>query len=160
MRRLYRNEKGSVPFTACFVLAVMVLTMCLMLWVTTEISVISARNHIKNELANVSVRISEDTYRAMSEGDLDEYYRVLTSDASYQAELKQIVLDGIATSADLDADTCRVSGITLLFEKKPDGIEYILRSRVECRLALFGDERAVRSEQIELTGSQKIKGRD
>ena len=157
MMKLLRNREGSIPFLAAFVLAIMVLLMCLMLWTTSQISLISVRNHIKEELANVSIRISEDTYTAMSEGNLGEYYRVLASDTVYQAELKQLVIDGITSAMDLETANYKVSDIDLTFHQNSDSIDYVLTCNVECYLTLLGDRRTIRAEDIVLTGSHKIK---
>lgn len=158
MRKLFRSQDGNVVFTAAFVLAMMVLLMCLMLWTSSQITMISVRNHIKNELANVSVRISEDTYTAMSEGNLEEYYKMLASDLSYQTELEQMVIDGIKSAMDFETANYKVSDIDLSFQQNPDSIDYVLTCDVECYLTLLGDSRTVLAEEIRLSGSHKIKG--
>lgn len=158
MRKLFHSQDGNVVFTAAFVLAMMVLLMCLMLWTSSQITMISVRNHIKNELANVSVRISEDTYTAMSEGNLEEYYKMLASDLSYQTELEQMVIDGIKSAMDLETANYKVSDIDLSFQQNPDSIDYVLTCDVECYLTLLGDSRTVLAEEIRLSGSHKLKG--
>ena len=158
MRKLFRSQDGNVVFTAAFVLAMMVLLMCLMLWTSSQITMISVRNHIKNELANVSVRISEDTYTAMSEGNLEEYYKMLASDLSYQTELEQMVIDGIKSAMDLETANYKVSDIDLSFQQNPDSIDYVLTCDVEYYLTLLGDSRTVLAEEIRLSGSHKLKG--
>ena len=84
MMKYLKNDRGDfgVPFIACFILAMVILMVQLMTWVSAEVTCLCIRNTVKNELTNVSIRISEDTYRAMREGNLTEYYRTLTDDDS------------------------------------------------------------------------------
>lgn len=107
MIRYLKNERGDsvVPFTGFFVMAMVILLAQLMMWVSAEITFINIRNSVKNELTNVSIRISEDTYKAMREGNLNAYYETLTSDASYQAELQQMIRENIASAMPLETSS-------------------------------------------------------
>ena len=48
MKRL--DERGNVIFPACFVLAMTVVLLCLMLWMSSQITMMNVRNEIKNEM--------------------------------------------------------------------------------------------------------------
>ena len=54
MKKYLRNENGNIPFIPCFVVAMMVLLVSVMVYVTAEINCIHVRNTIKNELTNVA----------------------------------------------------------------------------------------------------------
>ena len=155
MKRL--DERGNVIFPACFVLAMTVVLLCLMLWMSSQITMMNVRNEIKNELANVSIRISEDTYAAMSEGSLASYYAVLSSDRVYQNELKQIVVNGIKSTMDMENDNYKVSDISLDFIKHDDSIEYVLTCNIEYYLSFLGDSRTIKTEDVRLTARHNIK---
>ena len=93
MMKYLKNDRGDfgVPFIACFILAMVILLVMLMTWVSAEVTCLCIRNTVKNELTNVSIRISEDTYRAMREGNLTEYYHTLADDAAYRSDLESLV---------------------------------------------------------------------
>ena len=59
MMKYLRNERGDsvVPFTTFFVMALVILLVQLMIWVSAEINCIVIRNTVKNELTNISIRI-------------------------------------------------------------------------------------------------------
>ncbi len=160
MTRYLKNERGDsvVPFTGFFVMAMVILLALLMMWVSAEITFINIRNSVKNELTNVSIRISEDTYKSMREGNLDAYYDTLTSNTSYQAELQQMIRENIASAMPLETSSYQVEDIALNFQKNGDNIEYTLICNVEYYVSLFGDARTIRAEEIELTGRHYIKG--
>lgn len=159
MIRHLKNERGdfSVPFTTLFVMAMVILLVHLMTWVGAEITFINIRNNVKNELTNVSIRISEDTYKAMREGDLDAYYHTLSSDTAYQGELQQLIRDNIASAMPLETSSYKVEDIALTFHQNGDNIEYVLTCNVEYFVSLFGDDRTIRAEAIELSGRHNIK---
>jgi hypothetical protein len=159
MMRYLKNNRGDfgVPFTACFVLAMVILLVMLMTWVSVEVTCLCIRNTVKNELTNVSIRISEDTYRAMREGNLTEYYHTLTDDTAYRSELESLVKNKIASAMPLQTETYKLDNITLTFAENGDNIEYILTCDVEYYVSLFGGNRTVREESIMLTGRHNLK---
>ena len=159
MIRYLKNERGSsvIPFTALFAMAMVILMVLMMMWVSAEITFMNIRNSVKNELTNVSIRISEDTYNAMREGNLHAYYQTLTSDLSYQSALQQMIRENIASAIPLETTSYRVEDIALTFQQNADSIEYVLTCNVEYYVALFRDNRTIRAEAIELTGCHNIK---
>ena len=159
MMKYLKNDRGDfgVPFIACFILAMVILLVMLMTWVSAEVTCLCIRNTVKNELTNVSIRISEDTYRAMREGNLTEYYRTLTDDAAYRSDLESLVKTKIASAMPLVTDTYKLDNIALTFAENGDNIEYILICDVEYYVSLFGDNRTVREESIELSGRHNLK---
>ncbi len=128
-----------------------------MLWMSSQITMMNVRNEIKNELANVSIRISEDTYAAMSEGSLASYYSLLADDRVYQNELKQIVVNGIKSTMDMENDNYKVSDISLDFIRHDDSIEYVLTCNIEYYLSFLGDSRTIKTEDVRLTARHNIK---
>ena len=160
MIRYLKNERGDsvVPFTGFFVMAMVILLALLMMWISAEITFIGIRNSVKNELTNVSIRISEDTYKAMREGNLNAYYETLTSDDFYQAELQQMIRENIASAMPLETSSYHVEDIALTFQENGDNIEYVLTCNVEYYVSLFGYARTIRAEEIELSGRHNIKG--
>ena len=154
-----RNERGDsvVPFTAFFVMALVILLVQLMIWVSAEINCIVIRNTVKIELTNVSIRISEDTYKAMREGNLREYYRILTDDVSYKEELRQLVISNINAAMPTQTENYKVDNIELTFSQNADSIEYIVTCDVEYYVSLFGDVRTIRTEEIEIGGKHNLK---
>lgn len=158
MMRYLRDERGaSTPFVLCFVLAMVILLVLLMTWVSAEINCIAVRNTIKNELTNVSIRISSDTYRAMREGNLAEYYRILTRDEAYRTELERLVESKITEAMPLETESYKVDDISLSFSQSGDNVEYIFTCDVEYYVSLFGDNRTVREEAIKLSGKHNFK---
>jgi hypothetical protein len=159
MMKYLKNNRGDfgVPFIACYILAMVILMVMLMTWVSAEVTCLCIRNTVKNELTNVSIRISEDTYRAMREGNLTEYYHTLTDDAAYRSELESLVKNKIASAMPLQTETYKLDNITLTFAENGDNIEYILTCDVEYYVSLFGGNRTVREESIMLTGRHNLK---
>ena len=105
----------------------------------------------------MSIRISEDTYAAMSEGSLASYYAVLSGDRVYQNELKQIVVNGIKSTMDMENDNYKVSDISLDFIRHDDSIEYVLTCNIEYYLSFLGDSRTIKTEDVRLTARHNIK---
>lgn len=159
MMRYFKNERGDsvVPFTAFFVMAMVILLVLLMMWVSAEITFINIRNSVKNELTNVSIRISEDTYKAMREGNLSEYYHTLTDDETYKGELRDLVVSNINTALPMETENYKVDNIELTFSENADSIEYIITCDVEYYVSLFGDARTIRTEEIEIGGKHNLK---
>ena len=113
-----RNNRGDfTPFTVCLILALNILLALLMMWLAFQINCSNVRNAVKNEFTNVSVRISSGTYKAMREGNLTEYYRKLTENSSYKAELEDMVKTNIAAEIPLENDNYKVSHINLKFRQ-------------------------------------------
>ncbi len=157
MRKYLQNDRGSIPFVTAFVVAMIVLLALLMMWVSAEIHCIGIKNNVKNELTNVSIRISEDTYKAMREGNLDEYYRTLTHSSSYRNELKNLVKTKITETMPLETESYKIDDINLRFEENGDNIEYIFTCDVEYYVSLFGDQRTIRKDAIEFSGKHSMK---
>ncbi len=159
MKKYLKNERGSVPMplTPFIVVAIVILLSFLMTWISAEITFTGIRNTVKNELTNVSIRISEDTYKAMREGNLAAYHETLTSDDTYRSELEALVKEKIETAMPLTTDNYVVDNISLTFSENSDSIEYVFHCDVEYYLSLFGDHRTVREDSIELTGKHNIK---
>lgn len=159
MIRYLNNERGSsvIPFTALFAMAMVILMVLLMMWISAEITFMNIRNSVKNELTNVSIRISEDTYNAMREGNLHAYYQTLSSDRSYRNELQQMICDNIRTAMPLETESYRIGDIALTFRENEDSVEYVLSCSVEYYISLFGDARTIRTEEILLNGRHNLK---
>ncbi len=154
-----KNEKGSVPIplTPFIIVGLIILLSMLMTWISSEITFIGIRNTVKNELTNVSIRISEDTYKAMREGNLSAYHDTLSGDAAYRAELETLVKTKIADAMPLTGNNYTVDNISLTFSENGDNIEYVFHCDVAYYLSLFGDNRTVREDAIELTGKHNLK---
>lgn len=157
MKYIKNNRGEFTPFTVCLILVLNILLALLMLWLSFQINCSNVRNAVKNELTNVSIRISSDTYKAMREGNLSEYYRRLSGNVEYEAELEDMVKTNIAASIPLENDNYSVSNIDLKFRQNSDSIEYIITCDVEYYIALFGDRRTISAEDIELTGRYNLK---
>lgn len=159
MTQYLKNERGtsSVPFTPFFVVAMVILLALVMMWMSAEITFINIRNTVKNEMTNVSIRISEDTYKAMREGNLNAYYQTLTSDISYQGELQQMIRKNIESAMPMKTASYHVEDVALSFQKNGDNIEYILTCNVKYYVSLFGDAKTIRAEAIKLSGRHHIK---
>ena len=159
MIRYLKNERGDsvVPFTGFFVMAMVILLALLMMWISAEITFIGIRNSVKNELTNVSIRISEDTYKAMREGNLNAYYETLTSDDSYQAELQQMIRENIASAMPLETSSYQVEDIALTFQKNGDSIEYVLTCDVVFFINIIGDMKTVQTAPLSFSGRHAIK---
>lgn len=159
MKKYLKNDCGAsvVPFTTFFIVALVILLVQLMIWVAAEINCIVIRNTIKNELTNISIRISEDTYTAMREGNLSEYYRILMDDEGYREELHKLVVSNINAAMPTQTENYKVENIELIFIENADSIEYIITCDVEYYVSLFGDVRTIRTEEIEIGGKHNLK---
>lgn len=159
MMRYLRNERGSstVPFTAFFIMAMVILLVLLMMFISAEVTFINVRNTVKNELTNISIRISEDTYTAMREGNLSKYYRILTEDKGYRAELCEMVMSNINAAMPTKTKNYKVDNIALTFAENTDSIEYIVTCDIEYYVSLFGEARTIRMEKVEIGGKHNLK---
>lgn len=158
MKNYLVSEKGfGTVFTLLFLLAMLILLTCFMTWAGTEITMLRVRNAMKAELNNLAVRISEDTYHAMREGDLDAYYHHLTTSAVYQNELLSMVREHLSESVAEESKTYKLSGLQLTFRAESEAVVYTLTCSVDCYLSLFGAPITIRADALSLSGLHNTK---
>lgn len=159
MKNVLHNEKGSVNvYTVFFLLALIILLALFMTWTGTEVTMIRVRNAMQTELSNLAIRISDDTYQAMRENNLDAYCERLTTSSVYQNELLGMVRDNLTKEITEETETYKLSGLKLSFQTEDECIVYTLTCDVDCFLSLFGEPVTVRAEKMSLTGLHNTKG--
>ena len=157
MKRL-RNEDGSVSvYTVFFLLSFIILLALFMTWTGTEVTMLRVRNAMQAELNNLAIRISDDTYQAMRENNLDAYCERLTTSTVYQNELLGMVRDHLTQEIAEETETYQLSDLKLSFQTEDDCIVYTLICDVDCYLSLFGEPVTVRAEQLSLSGLHNTK---
>ena len=97
-----RNTKGEfTPMIAVIIVAVSMILAVALFLAGIEIQVMGIKNAVKAELASLSIKISDDTYQALREGDFEAYRDKLNSSSSYISGLysRIISLPAIPMSA-------------------------------------------------------------
>ena len=159
MIKYLKNERGDsmISFTVFFSMALVILLVQVMIWLSVEINCIMVHNAVKNELTNIAVRISEDSYTAMREGNLNAYYQMLVDDTAYKAELREMIITNINYITPLQTNNYKIDNVELSFIEHMDSIEYVVVCDVEYYVSLFGDMRTIRTGEIRIGGKHNLK---
>ena len=159
MIKYLKNERGDsmISFTVFFSMGLVILLVQVMIWLSVEINCIMVHNAVKNELTNIAVRISEDSYTAMREGNLNAYYQMLVDDTAYKAELREMIISNINSVVPMQTDNYKIDNVELSFVEHMDSIEYVVVCDVEYYVSLFGDMRTIRTNEIRIGGKHNLK---
>ena len=127
-----RNENGSFLIWApIIVIATAILLANIITFMGAQITAYNIQHTIRNEMVNIPIRISEDTYKAMREGTLEEYILKLQED-EYKQELLEETIQNISETMPLSSKgKYDISNFTLNFVWTGNAIEYIATCDVQ-----------------------------
>lgn len=110
IKKCFANNRGDTTINAVFLILVMnMLIAFLLLFVTVQIQCTEIRNHAKISLNNLSAIIAEDTYRAMREGNMEEYEKICSASPEYQAYLKETFVSNLLDHLRMETEDYRIT---------------------------------------------------
>lgn len=158
MKRIWKEERGDMPFfTLFFVLAIVMVMSFVLLFATVKINCIRIRNAFKMELNNVSASIYADTFHSQREANLMSYMADIQISSNYLEALEEGFVDGVKEMVPLVTEDYTLSDINLQFMKYDDRIEYIATGTVTFNINMFGTLFPPIEQEIRLTGTHNTK---
>ena len=158
IKRCFTNNRGDTTINAVFLILVMnMLIAFLLLFVTVQIQCTEIRNHAKISLNNLSAIIAEDTYRAMREGNMEEYEKICSASPEYQAHLKATFDTNLLEHLRLETEDYRITSNRLEIRQTGERIEFSFVCTGRFRLSMFGREYEPVTRDVTLTGYHNTK---
>ena len=118
-----------------------------------EIQVMGIKNAVKAELASLSIKISDDTYQSLREGNFDAYRDKLNSSSSYISALTSDFYSSLESNIKLHTETYDIENVRLSFTNDGKSLVYTFKCDVRFRVTILGDVFP------EITRSVTIEGR-
>ena len=149
-----RNTKGEfTPMIAVMIVAVSMILAVALFLAGIEIQVMGIRNAVKAELASLSIKISDDTYQSLREGDFEAYRDKLNSSSSYISALTSDFYSSLEENIKLHTETYDMENVSLAFTNAGNSLVYAFNCDVRFRVTVLG------GAFPEITRSVTIEGR-
>ena len=124
LKRLFLDQRGDIHlFTVFMTLFFFMFISIASTWVGIGANVMHIRNTVKNEMASIAIRIEQDTYQALREGNLAAYEAKLNSSSAYHDQILQLAKEGIEKNIKLTNDNFTINNIDIHFNRHPDAID-------------------------------------
>ena len=151
--KLLSDRRGEGELFTVFAVAALFLLLSLLLTVIgTETRTSEIRRAVTDEMAAIEYRITEDTYRAMREGDLADYERILLSSEGYREALLRMAQENLAEHCSLSNEYYEMDSLRLSFERAGEGcVRYTLSFHLSTYVTFLGIRGRIRTEDIALS---------
>ena len=158
LKRLFLDQRGDIHlFTVFMTLFFFMFISIASTWVGIGANVMHIRNTVKNEMASIAIRIEQDTYQALREGNLAAYEAKLNSSSAYHDQILQLAKEGIEKNIKLTNDNFTINNIDIHFNRHPDAIEYVLTCDARFNVNVIGAWKTVQTAPLSFSGSHTIK---
>ena len=158
LKRLFLDQRGDIHlFTVFMTLFFFMFISIASTWVGIGANVMHIRNTVKNEMASIAIRIEQDTYQALREGNLAAYEAKLNSSSAYHDQILQLAKEGIEKNIKLTNDNFTINNIDIHFNRHPDAIEYVLTCDARFNVNVIGDWKTVQTTPLSFSGRHSIK---
>ena len=158
LKRIMFNQRGDIHlFTVFMTLFFFMFISIASTWVGIGANVMHIRNTVKNEMASIAIRIEQDTYQALREGNLTAYEAKLNSSSAYHDQILHLAKEGIEKNIKLTNDNFTINNIGIHFNRHPDAIEYVLTCDVLFNVNIIGDWKTVQTTPLSFSGRHSIK---
>ena len=158
IKRLVFNQRGDIHlFTVFMTLFFFMFISIASTWVGIGANVMHIRNTVKNEMASIAIRIEQDTYQALREGNLAAYEAKLNSSSAYHDQILHLAKTGIEKNIKLTNDNFTINNVDIHFNRHPDAIEYVLTCDVVFFINIIGDMKTVQTAPLSFSGRHTIK---
>lgn len=122
-----------------------------------DIQIIGIRNAVKAELANLSVEISEDTYKALRESNFEAYKAKLYSSSSYKRVLVNKFYENLENNIKLTTESYDIDDINLEFAEDGNKLRYTFTCEVTFHVTIFGGAFPQVTRDITIEGRHNAK---
>ena len=158
LKRLFLDQRGDIQlFTVFMTLFFFMFISIASTWVGIGANVMHIRNTVKNEMASIAIRIEQDTYQALREGNLAAYEAKLNSSSAYHDRIVHLAKTGIEKNIRLNNENFTVNNVDIHFNRHPDAIEYVLTCDVLFNVNIIGDWKTVQTTPLSFSGRHSIK---
>ena len=158
LKRLFLDQRGDIHlFTVFMTLFFFMFISIASTWVGIGANVMHIRNTVKNEMASIAIRIEQDTYQALREGNLAAYEAKLNSSSAYHDQILNLAKEGIEKNIKLTNDNFTINNVDIHFNRHPDAIEYVLTCDVVFFINIIGDMKTVQTAPLSFSGRHTIK---
>ena len=158
LKRLLSSQRGDIHlFTVFMTLFLFMFISIASTWVGIGANVMHIRNTGKNEMASIAIRIEQDTYQALREGNLAAYEAKLNSSSAYHDQILHLAKTGIEKNIKLNNESFTVNNVDIHFNRHPDAIEYVLTCDVLFNVNIIGDWKTVQTTPLSFSGRHSIK---
>lgn len=158
LKRLFFDQRGDIHlFTVFMTLFFFMFIAIASTWVGIGANVMHIRNTVKNEMASIAIRIEQDTYQALREGNLAAYEAKLNSSSAYHDQILHLAKEGIEKNIKLNNDNFSVQNVDIHFNRHADAIEYVLTCDVVFFINIIGDMKTVQTTPLSFSGRHTIK---
>ena len=105
LKRMFLDQRGDIHlFTVFMTLFFFMFISIAATWIGVGANVMHIRNTVKNEMAAIAIRIEQDTYQALREGNLAAYEAKLNSSSAYHDQILHLAKTGIEKNIKLNND--------------------------------------------------------
>lgn len=158
LKRIIFNQRGDIHlFTVFMTLFFFMFISITSTWVGIGANVMHIRNTVKNEMASIAIRIEQDTYQALREGNLAAYEAKLNSSSAYHDQILYLAKTGIEKNIKLNNDNFSVQNVDIHFNRHSDAIEYVLTCDVVFFINIIGDMKTVQTAPLSFSGRHALK---
>ena len=158
LKRLFLDQRGDIHlFTVFMTLFFFMFISIASTWVGIGANVMHIRNTVKNEMASIAIRIEQDTYQALREGNLAAYEAKLNRSSAYHDQILHLAKEGIEKNIKLTNDNFTINNVDIHFNRHPDAIEYVLTCDVVFFINIIGDMKTVQTAPLSFSGRHTIK---
>ena len=158
LKRMFLDQRGDIHlFTVFMTLFFFMFISIASTWVGIGANVMHIRNTVKNEMASIAIRIEQDTYQVLREGNLAVYEAKLNSSSAYHDQILHLAKEGIEKNIKLNNDNFSVQNVDIHFNRHPDAIEYVLTCDVVFFINIIGDLKTVQTAPLSFSGRHTIK---
>ena len=158
LKRLFLDQRGDIHLFSVFMTLLFFMFISIAsTWVGIGANVMHIRNTVKNEMASIAIRIEQDTYQALREGNLAAYEAKLNSSSAYHDQIVHLAKTGIEKNIRLNNENYTVNNVDIHFNRHPDAIEYVLTCDVLFNVNIIGDWKTVQTTPLSFSGRHSIK---
>ena len=158
LKRMFLDQRGDIHlFTVFMTLFFFMFISITATWIGIGANVMHIRNTVKNEMAAIAIRIEQDTYQALREGNLAAYEAKLNSSSAYHDQILHLARTGIEQNIKLNNDNFSVQNVDIHFNRHSDAIEYVLTCDVVFFINIIGDMKTVQTAPLSFSGRHAIK---
>ena len=153
-----RNTKGEfTPMIAVIIVAVSMILAVALFLAGIEIQVMGIKNAVKAELASLSIKISDDTYQALREGDFQAYRDKLNSSSSYISALTSDFYSSLESNIQLHTETYDIENVSLAFSNNGKSLVYTFTCSVRFRVTILGGAFPEITRNVTIEGRHNAK---
>lgn len=156
VKKALGNDRGDLTIGAVFLIIILVMLISfLLLFAKIQIQCIGIQDAVKIELNNLSALIAEDTFKAMREGNLEEYDQ--TINRAYYTKISNVFKQNLADHLAMETGDYKITNSSIHIRNLNGKIQYRYVAKVQFKISMFGQQYPSITRNIILTGYHNTK---